>query len=373
MATHNDGDGLYLERMKNTHIINTTALHNEERGIHGIMTNNMYLTNITATHNAADGLNLEQVKNTHIIDTTTKHNTQNGLLLHYAKDTHIINITASNNDCRGMHISWTNNTIITNAMAAHNGRLGVYLDKANSTHITNLTALHNYDGGTGSDALVNGQTEISSHFSTYTHISNSFFTDISTSSSANTAIPSSLPAVIELYHSTLHFSECQFIRNNVSAVRAYASNITLSGDLIFSDNTAMAGTAFVLLHNSIMSLAESSHVYFSNNHATNTGGVFYIASDIYLGDLKVKEHICFLNTEGRRSQTRFTFVNNSAGKGGDILYGGYVRYSLDGVWNCLDTIKEASNISLKMPRQFQHQSKLDLTYTPHSISSPFPT
>ena len=345
MATHNHGDGLYLESMKNTHIINTTALHNRECGILGRAMINTYITNITATHNTADGLSLGRANNTHVIDTAAKHNNVSGLFLLNAINTHIINISANINDCRGMHLLWTNNTIITNAIAAHNGRLGVYLERVNSTHITNLTALHNYDGGRGSDMLVNGQSEISSHLSTYTHLSNSSFTDISTSSSASAAIPNNLPAVVELYHSTLYFSECQFIRNNVSAVRAYASNITLSGDLIFSDNRATAGTAFVLLRNSIISLAESNHVYFSNNHATNTGGVFYIVSDVYLGGLTEDENICFVNTARRRSQTRFTFVNNSAGRGGDILYGGYVGYSLDKDMNCLESFKTISNIS----------------------------
>ena len=345
MATHNHGDGVYLESSKNIYIINTAAVHNRVSGVHGILMINTDILNMTVTHNNADGLSLAHANNTHIIDSIVKHNTVSGLSLRNVKNTHIINITASNNDFQGMHLKGTNNTSVTNVIAAHNGRLGVCLERVNSTHITNLTALHNYDGGIASDdTLVNGHSQISSHFSTYTHISNSSFTDISTSSSANTAIPNSLPAVVELYHSTLHFSECQFIRNNVSAVRAYASTITLSGDLIFSDNTAIAGTAFVLLRNSIIHLAESSHVYFSNNLATNTGGVFYIVSDVYLGGFTV-EHICFLNTEGRRSKTRFTFVNNSAGKGGDILYGGYVGYSLDKDWNCLDSFKTISNIS----------------------------
>ena len=345
MATHNDIDGLHLKRMENTHVINITALHNRGNGIFGRTMINTYIMNIIATHNAV-GLNLDHMDNTHIIDTTAKHNNLSGLSLYYVKNTHIINITASNNDYRGVYLLSTNNTIITNAMAAHNGRLGVYLQKANSTYITNLTAVHNDDGGIASDdALVNGQSEISSHFSTYTHISNSSFTDISTSSSANTAIPNGLPAVVELYHSTLHFSECQFRRNNVSAVRAYASNITLSGDLIFSDNTAIAGTAFVLLRNSKIHLAESSHVYFSNNHATSTGGVFYIVSDGYLGYFNTKEYICFLHIEGIWSPIVFEFVNNSAGKGGDILYGGDVGYSLDRGVNCLDSFKTISNIS----------------------------
>ena len=345
MATHNDVHGLHLKRMENTHVINITALHNGMAGISGTTMINTYIMNIIATHNN-DGLSLDRMDNTHIIDTTAKHNNLNGLSLYYVKNTHIINITASNNDYRGVYLLYTDNTIITNAMAAHNGRFGVYLERAKSTHITNLTAIHNDDGGIASDdVLVNGQSEISSHFSTYTHISNSSFTDISTSSSANTAIPNNLPAVVELYYSTLHFSECQFIRNNVSAVRAYASTITLSGDLIFSDNTATAGTAFVLLRNSIIRLAESSHVYFSNNHATSTGGVFYIESDEYQGYFTTKEHICFLIIEGRWSQTMFAFVNNSAGKGGDILYGGYVGYSLERGENCLDSFMTISNIS----------------------------
>ena len=62
---------------------------------------------------------------------------------------------------------------------------------------------------------------------------------------------------------------------------------------------------------------------------------------------------CFLDIQGRRSQTRFTFANNSAGKGGDILYGEQVALCLDGgddgmtlhgKWNCLDSFKNISNI-----------------------------
>ena len=38
-------------------------------------------------------------------------------------------------------------------------------------------------------------------------------------------------------------------------------------------------------------------------------------------------------------------MNNSAGKGGDILYGGHVFHGLDGDWNCLLGFKNISNIS----------------------------
>ena len=54
---------------------------------------------------------------------------------------------------------------------------------------------------------------------------------------------------------------------------------------------------------------------------------------------------CFLHIEGSRSQQRFAFVNNTAGEGGDILYGGQVQLGLDGEWNCLNSFKSISNIS----------------------------
>lgn len=88
-----------------------------------------------------------------------------------------------------------------------------------------------------------------------------------------------LPAVIALYKSTLHLNMCDFVGNNVSAVRAIASNVTVSGDLMFSSNRAFTGTAFVLMYGSVLTSAENSHISFLNNHATNTGGVLYITND----------------------------------------------------------------------------------------------
>ena len=63
----------------------------------------------------------------------------------------------------------------------------------------------------------------------------------------STTNSSSLPAIIGLYQSTLEISECPFIQNHISAVRAHESNITLSGNVIFSNLiTHVSGTAFIL-------------------------------------------------------------------------------------------------------------------------------
>ena len=75
-------------------------------------------------------------------------------------------------------------------------------------------------------------------------IDNSSFVDINAQRSASTTNPSTLPAIIGVYSSTLEISECSFKQNHISAVRAHESNITLSGNVLFSNNTAIFGTAF---------------------------------------------------------------------------------------------------------------------------------
>ena len=151
-----------------------------------------------------------------------------------------------------------------------------------------------------------------------------------------TTNPSTLPAIIGLYQSTLEISECSFKQNHISAVTAHESNITLSGNVVFSNNTAVSGTAFILVQGSIIILVKTSNVKFKNNYATNTGGVFYIGVNdyVYLGDT-FSHRKCFLNIPVERSQIQFRFVNNSVGMGGDILYGGQVAFAFDGDWNCL--------------------------------------
>ena len=42
---------------------------------------------------------------------------------------------------------------------------------------------------------------------------------------------------------------------------------------------------------------------------------------------------CFVHVEGSRSHARLTFINNTAGKGGDVLYGGLLALGYDGDWN----------------------------------------
>ena len=134
-------------------------------------------------------------------------------------------------------------------------------------------------------------------------------------------------------------------------MRVYSSNVTVYGTVMFSNNTAFAGPAFVLSGGSVLTPTRNSHIYFVNNHATNVGGVFYVTNNNVHYDLNnLKRSTCFLSTElmeeDIRFQTRFTFINNSAEKGGDILYGGEVLFALEETTylNCLDILTRLSNI-----------------------------
>ena len=254
-----------------------------------------------------------------------------GLVLHNTTITGINKVTAMYNEFDGIAISMATNTHINNTTAVHNGGSGMYLSTMNDTYIRNINASHN--GMIGQIVIV---------FSTTTIIYNTSFTDIYSPSVFSTIDPRSLPTVILLHCSTLHIVGCNFMRNSISAVRAYSSNVAVHGTVTFSNNTAFAGPAFVLNGGSTLTPTSNSHIYFVNNHATNVGGVIYATNNNvhYEKNLyNLKRSTCFLTPQHGLilHHKRFTFVNNSAGKGGDILYGGEILFGYEKLTlrNCL--------------------------------------
>ena len=142
----------------------------------------------------------------------------------------------------------------------------------------------------------------------------------------------------------------------------------MSGEVLFYNNTASLGTVLISAKNSILITTDYSNIDFQNNHAINYGGVFYITTEesyqtsMFLqdiiqfsqrnnynqevdGSLIISRTECFVRVEGSRSHARLTFINNTAGKGGDVLYGGLVALGYDGDWNCLHSFKNISDMS----------------------------
>ena len=333
--------GVVLLETHNASITNT-IVNNHKVGAFLRFVNNINITNTTASYSLIFGLHLWNMNNTNIINTTATHNGADGMYLDSMNNTHIIDVTATHNAWEGIFLYNMNNTSVINTATKYNGWEGMGFRNMNNTHITNITSTLNNGAKAFGELVLSGQVTI--FWSTHTLIYNSSFTGISTSRTVTTEDPNSLPVVFWLRQSTLHISGCNFTSNHISAIRGDTSNITVSGNLIFSSNRALVGTALILVKDSILSPAENSHIHFLDNHATDTGGALYIGTNIKYYSWAQNTQ-CFLNTEGSRSQPRFVFVNNSAGMGGDILYGGDVALGWDGEWNCLDSFKNISNIS----------------------------
>ena len=126
--------------------------------------------------------------------------------------------------------------------------------------------------------------------------------------------------------------------NQSSAISSFFSNITLSGVVIFANNTGIRGGAMAL-YSSILNVASGTNVSFINNSAVETGGAIYIYPSLipsYYQQLITEEKNFFmtipkeyalpqnfyrlLNCTVGTSYT-FSFANNSATDGGDDIYG----------------------------------------------------
>ena len=338
----NGHEGMVLRKDTTVTIINTSVIDNGQNrmypvnsnvtamsivysGIYVVKTTRIRIINTTVLHNGYEGMQIEHTLIISIVSTTVMHNGFDGIHLMDTLHISIINTTTTINKNAGIISYSTAVCFLINTAVVGNGNQGILLYGASEIYIVNTTLM--YNGWRRAVTTVNGDV-------------------------LSTADPTSLPAVIVLLYSSIHVSGCTVTNSFVSAVKAYASNISAFGDVIISNNTAITGAAFIFVQNSTLKLEENAHIQIMNNHAINTGGAFYIISEqrYYVISTPssvslVAHYLCFFKTEGSRSQRKFTFENNTAGKGGDILYGGHVEYGWDGDWNCLLSFKNISNIS----------------------------
>ena len=160
------------------------------------------------------------------------------------------------------------------------------------------------------------------------------------------------PAAISLLYSSLILQNCTFSDNQITPVKLLSSKVTMSGVSHFTGNTANSCGAFVLSKDSYLTLAKESHSYFVNNSASEYGGVFCVDTDFEYYGYKAKDSVtfilaktpCFLRVEGERYRPRLTFSHNTAGYGGDLVYGGQIALGWDGDWNCLLGFKNISTV-----------------------------
>ena len=314
------------------------ASNNQYAGI-AIHSSAMYMENISADYNYV-GIELGD-SNISMAFVSANHNHIGITILFGSRDTIIMNSSFTRNNGNGVQIEKDNNIRIIDSHMIHNKGDDIRL--SNSINITIARTVAN----------------IRVHKSNHIYLKEIAFFGMSASSTISSTVePTSLPAIVELYNSNVTVCNCSFTKNTVSSIKAIGSEVTFSGELTFSHNRALTGTALIFVR-SRLNLTENCKAFYFENYASNVGGVIYINTEesyvrsITLSDIKNKDNIgsltpitkCFIRVEGSRSDTRLVFVNNTAGKGGDVLYGGLVALGWDGDWNCLLSFKNISDMS----------------------------
>ena len=135
---------------------------------------------------------------------------------------------------------------------------------------------------------------------------------------------------IILLHGANEFviSNSTFTGNNGTVINAKESNITFIGEVIFENNRAWQGGA-LLLSSSTMTLHDYTTVNFDSNHVTQFGGAIFVENcQFYLQNDASTQQFCFyqpLYPNYNFANARIVFSNNSAGEGGDSIYGTSIR------------------------------------------------
>ena len=327
-------------------MLNVTAAHN---GLSLYYSTNTNITNVSAAPNGNHGIRLYNSTDTNMTNVSAVHNRHNGIRLYYSTNT---SISAAHNGGRvGIFLYNSTGTSMTNVSATHSGIVGIFLYDCTDTNMMNVSAVNNQRSGIAmintANTYITNTTSLMEAYNTINIVLNdTTFTNMDALSTAgDTSEPTNLSAVITLYNSTLIIRDSRFIGNSISSIKAIRSNVTMSGKVLFHNNTASSGTCLIFAKNSLLIIKEYSNIHFQNNYAINYGGVFKITTEelyeismslqdivvnLKIGSMITSRTQCFVNVEGSRSYPQLTFINNTAGRGGDVLYGELVTLGYDG-------------------------------------------
>ena len=344
-ATNNTEDGIDLQSCHETNITNLSVTENQGTGMYLLFCRNTTITNTLAASNQG-GIILVSCNSTNISNASTTNNQWNGIGLYNCRITHIMNVNASKNQQEGLYLNKCRNIIVVCVYLTYNQNYGIMISLTSNISLRNVSV--NNNGYAGISILPLSQLQLE----------DSVFSDVVPLSSPSVVTGlQTVPAIIEVINSSLIVTNCNFTRNNITSIRAVDSNVTLQGDIIFANNQALVGAALHFSQSSVLVISETGSVIFENNYAINYGGAVYIVTEesyalsaslqniLDVALLVTTSTRCFIHVEGDRSQARLIFVNNTAGRGGDVVYGGLVALGYDGDWNCLQSFKNVSDMS----------------------------
>ena len=106
------------------------------------------------------------------------------------------------------------------------------------------------------------------------------------------------------------------------AISAYSSELYFEGNVSFIGNSAAEnGGAISLKEGAVINLKNNTHVMFTGNVADTYGGAIYVEDSAFWTKRRMK---CFLSISNTNKHYNVEFTNNTAGKAGADLYGGWI-------------------------------------------------
>ena len=131
-------------------------------------------------------------------------------------------------------------------------------------------------------------------------------------------------------------TDCKFYNNVGTPISADGSSLQFSGDIVFRNSTGYNGGAMSFTGGSYIYISNNTNVTFENNRAENAGGAVFVNQDTTY---------CFFrerhgdpNNCSHHLPFHLSFINNTAQKGGDAIYGAGINNPLkanDGISNCI--------------------------------------
>ena len=366
-------EGVNISRCGQVNMSEITVKENL-KGIVVEHSHNVLLFNVALELNSRVGVRVTDCFFISVVNVTLKNNQWSGLEIQISSEITIFTASVVNNSYQGIHLTDCYNAKLHTIIVDNNALYGLQIVGSSYIEVVGVNA-------TSNGILVYECSNVTlSHVKTgsinqpgifFLHCSNinlknSTFCEIfqyPTQSQKETGLEYSV--VVSTHNSTIKVVNCQFIGNYVSSVHASGTYIEIEGNNLFENISSKLGAGFILSDNSQLILSEECNIIFKNN-VTEYGGAIHIETN-QIADLSTRiDDIvyslpafsvssytqCFLRVEGDRTNTaRLTFINNTAEKGGDVLYGGLVATGYDGDWNCLLSFKNISDMTTQSREQ----------------------
>ena len=130
----------------------------------------------------------------------------------------------------------------------------------------------------------------------------------------------------------LTIKDSNFSDSVSTAIMLFSSTLTIVGHVGFYNNMGYQGGALMLV-GAVMNIARETKVIFQENYAENTGGAIFMVHPQMMIDAHNYVSLCFYQlldydfTPLNNSNYSIQFINNSAAKGGDHIYGASLNSS----------------------------------------------